>query len=92
MAVGLETRTDHPRLPEKVLDLIPGEAGVGLLLLGVEVKMTFDYAEMVKEVVKTGQPVTRSRQLGCHNKAPASVAEMTLDATAKVASPQHQIQ
>lgn len=90
MAVGLETRTDHPRLPEKVLDLIPGEAGVGLLLLGVEVKMTFDYAEMVKEVVKTGQPVTRSRQLGCHNKAPASVAEMTLDATAKVASPQHQ--
>ena len=52
--------------------------------------MTFDYAEMVKEVVKTGQPVTRSRQLGCHNKAPASVAEMTLDATAKVASPQHQ--
>lgn len=45
--------------------------------------MTFDYKEMIKEAAKTGQPATRVRQLGCHNHAPASVSNMTLDAQAK---------
>ncbi len=45
--------------------------------------MAFDYKEMIKEAAKTGQPATRVRQLGCHNHAPASVSNMTLDAQAK---------
>ncbi|MEG6501844.1 MULTISPECIES: AAA family ATPase [unclassified Desulfovibrio] len=47
--------------------------------------MTFDYKEMVKEAIKTSQPATRVRQLGCHDKTPASVSQMTLDTTARVA-------
>lgn len=64
---------------------MPGEAGQHLLLLLMEGKMTFDYKEMVKEAIKTSQPATRVRQLGCHDKTPASVSQMTLDTTARVA-------
>ncbi len=48
--------------------------------------MTFDYKELVKEAIKTSQPATRFRQLGCPDHAPASVSKMTLDTTAKVAA------
>lgn len=46
--------------------------------------MTFDYRKMVKEAAETGQPVTRVRQLVCHDNIPASVAGKTIDTTAKV--------
>lgn len=46
--------------------------------------MTFDYRKMVKEATETGQPVTRVRQLVCHDNIPASVAGKTIDTTAKV--------
>ena len=46
--------------------------------------MTFDYRKMVKEATETGQPVTRVRQLVCHDNIPASVAGKTIDTTATV--------
>ena len=46
--------------------------------------MAFDYREMVKEATETGQPVTRVRQLVCHDNIPASVAGKTIDTTATV--------
>lgn len=46
--------------------------------------MLFNYRKMSEEAKKTGQPVTRSRQLGCQSNALALVSEMTLDTTFKV--------
>ena len=84
MPAGLEACVDHPPLPQKTLNLMAGEAGLYLLLLPVEVTMTFDYQDMIKEAEKTGQPVTRVRQLGCHDNAPVPVAEKIIDTTARV--------
>ena len=75
MSVRLEACVDRPPLPQKTLNLMSGEAGNDLLLLTVEVTMTFDYQDMIKEAEKTGQPVTRVRQLGCHDNTPVPVAE-----------------
>ena len=46
--------------------------------------MTFDYQDMIKEAEKTGQPVTRVRQLGCHDYTSVPVAEKIIDTTARV--------
>ena len=47
--------------------------------------MIFDYQGMIKEAEKTGQPVTRTSQLGCYDDTSATVAEKTIDTTAIVA-------
>jgi len=46
--------------------------------------MIFDYLDMVKAAAEEGQPVTRVRQLGCHDNAPVPVAEKIIDTTARV--------
>ena len=45
--------------------------------------MVFDYKEMLKEALETGQTVTRSYDLSsCYDNAPATVSKMTFDTTA----------
>ena len=61
-----------------------------LLLLAVEVIMSFDYLEMVTAAAETGQPVTRVSQPGCYDNTSAPIAEKTIDTTAKVAPPTRQ--
>ena len=49
----------------------------------MEKKMVFDYKEMLKEALETGQTVTRSYDLSsCYDNAPATVSKMTFDTTA----------
>ena len=48
--------------------------------------MIFDYQEMIKKVVETGQPVMGTYPpSSCYGNAPVSVSKMTLDTTATVA-------
>ena len=48
--------------------------------------MIFDYQEMIKKAVETGQPVMGTYPpSSCYDNAPASVSKMTLDTTATAA-------